>query len=349
MSKSSKQRNPNAPQHLPGNDGAWFLKAVGIDRTMTDLTDIDGDGDSTSESVRELWGADVEGADLFTQWEPGELSKSVERRRNFRWPIVISVTLVVAALVAVGLWLPTTSEGRASVRSTEYAAAFGAMLGDLPPTQQALATLTEPSADVSQFPEIIPTITRASGNAAAALDLAGEPLPRPWPLASSEPFDELTPFRDALSVDATVSQAITRRLGDLLDYRTVFQDFLVIGELPTTAEGVDLNTLTGELATATADSAAVLGELPDDAALADHKEAAEEVFARFSELQAEYVEALRSDEPQQAVALVEEYTAMRVELDEALVAALARMRSEVDDSLISLNGRIEETVAELAS
>ncbi len=340
----SKQRSSTPPQHLPGNDGGWFLKAVGVDQTVTDLGDMAmGEGDSTSESVAGLWQASGDAADPLTDWSPGELSKSFTGKRNFRWSIVISALVVVAAVVAVAVWLPGTSDRRALARSNEYAAAFGTLLPDLPPTQQALATLTEPESDVSQFAELIPVISEASLHADAALDLASQPLPRPWPLASSVPFTELTPYRDALSVHATTAKAITRRLNDLLVYRTVLEDFLVI-EMPTSAEGVDINALTAELATATADGSALLGELPDDAALAEHKAAAEALLTRFGDLQVDYLDALRNDREADAADLVDEFLTARLELDQQLVEALGRMRSEIDDSLIALNGSIEETL-----
>ena len=89
---------------MPGNDGRWFLKAAGVDTAATELGDVAMDAESTSELVRELWAADTGQEDL-SSLSPEALSKTVQRRRNFRWPMVAAALLSpIAAVVPLQLF-----------------------------------------------------------------------------------------------------------------------------------------------------------------------------------------------------------------------------------------------------
>ncbi len=66
----TSRRSPSSTHRLPGNDGSWFLKAVGVDDSVTDLSDVDREATNTSELVRELWDAD--GQRLDVAWSVGK-------------------------------------------------------------------------------------------------------------------------------------------------------------------------------------------------------------------------------------------------------------------------------------
>lgn len=344
----TSRKSANAPARLPGNDGTWYLKAVGVDQTATDLADVRLDTDSTSELVKVLWEADAS-SDDFSQWAPEGLSRTVERKRNFRWTLVATTVIAVAAVTAALIWLPTTSSRRANAIAIDYENSLSALLSDLLPAQQSLAVLTEIDADVTQFPAEIPIITALRTDSENAIALAGQPLPGAWPLSSNAPFNELLPFRDALSREGTSAEGIARRLTDVLEYRTIAAALLPVGELPDDPAGVDLNELSTRLATASADSATTLGELPDDAALVAHKSAAQEAVEEFSDWQVSYVDALRNDDTDQVELLVVEFESTRQGMTNLLNQALSQIRSEVDAEIIALATQIESTMGELAA
>lgn len=330
---------------LPGNDGSWFLKAVGISTAPTELGDVGGNGESTTELVSELWNT-ADHPDPFEGWAPDELSHTIENERNFRWSLIILAAMGLLVVSASVVWLMRSSESRAAAQADDYLGALITIRTDLPDAQTVLALVTEPDADASQFPDVIPTVADLRADAETALELAAEPLPSAWPLASSQPFEELAPTRETTSREATTAEAIARRLGEVLDYRTLFAGFLDSGELPTRPEQ-DLSELNLRLASAAADSATILSSLPGDAAFAQHTELARAALERFTTWQVDYVDALRTDDLDAVGLLLEELAAMRADLDRALVAGMAQIRNEVDESIISLAASLDAAIAEM--
>jgi hypothetical protein len=341
MTSSDK---PGNGSQLPGNDGSWFLKAVGVTTTPTALSDVEGDGESTTELVSELWTRGERASDPFDGWVPDELSHAVDSERRFRWSIIIGVALTLALIAVAGVWLAGSSDGRAATRADEYRRVLTDLRTDLPDAQSVLAQITEPGADATQFADLIPTVTDLRADAEMALEVAAEPLPSAWPLASAKPFEVLEPVRQTTSQQATTAQAIARRLGEVLDYRSLFARFLGTGDLPTRPE-VDLSELNLRLATAAADSAAILSELPADAALAAHTQLARNGLERFTTWQVDYVDALRSDSTDEVTALLDELSQIRARLDRDLIAGIAQIRSEVDEAIIELAASLDAAIA----
>lgn len=328
---------------LPGNDGSWFLKAVGVTDTPTTLSDVGGGGESTTELVSELWTRGERAADPFDGWVPDELSHTVDDERRFRWSTILGLAVVLALLVVGGVWLVGSSDGRAAARADDYRRVLIDLRADLPDAQSVLAQVTEPAADATQFADLIPTVADLRADAESALDVAAEPLPTAWPLASSKPFEVLEPVRQTTSQQATTAQAIARRLGEVLDYRSLFARFLDTGDLPSRPE-TDLSELNLRLAAAAADSASILNELPADAALAPHAQLARNALERFTTWQVDYVDALRTDSTDEVAVLLDELAAIKARLDEELIAAVALIRSEVDASIIDLAAALDAAV-----
>ncbi len=332
--------SPGKPSpRLPGNDGTWFLEAVGI-ATPPKTSEP---ADVTAEEILVDW--ESKSADALTGWAPEELSTSIDDGRRFRWLWAVATVAGLLALVAGFLWLQTSSSRRADARANAYIESLTLIRLDLPDSQQALAVLTEPEADTSQFAELIPTVTDLKVHAQDALALAGEALPNPWPLAPSAPIDELAPHRESVSREATSAEAIARRLANVLDYRTVVVGFLDVGELPATAD--DLSEVDAQLSIVAADSAALLGELPEDAALFDHRTAAQVALERFLDWRVEYADALRTGSADQVAVLLEEHATAQANLDRIQLEALALIRSETDAAIIELAAEIDLTIADL--
>lgn len=342
------KKYPLSPSRLPGNDGRWFLKAAGVDGTATELGEVDVDGESTSDLVHELWSSESDQGEVAA-WSPRQLSRLVEHRRNVRWPMVIGAVLLVALVVGVALWLPGTSGRRAAEVANRYEMAYITLYEDLAPGQQVLATLTEPASTVEDFTDASAVITQMHDGADDALELVTDPLPAAYPLAPSTPITQLGAQRDSLSVQATAAEAIAGRLDDLLDYRIAAARLFAVGNLPTDGSGGDLNELTERLATASADSASALEQLPEDVAFAEHKEFAREAVTRFATWQVDYLEALRVGDTAAAEVLVAEWESISDQLVTLFVAALAQARTEIDADIIELATGIDSSLDGLAA
>jgi hypothetical protein len=326
---------------FPGNDGSWFLEAIGV--TAPGSAEPQTDGDDPAAADTELWSTPP---DAFTGWQPEDVSPVVDKTRSFRVPALILAVLAAIALAVFALWLPGTSSRRADAVATDYSDALGDIRTALPATQQVLEEVTEPSADATQFPDLLPTLAELEAAAATALALAAEPLPEPWPLAPSAPFDELQPFRDAVSVEAASADAIQRQIGDVLEYRMTAAGILDTGELPANADQLDeLNARLAETATETA---GIIADLPDDAAFVEHKEAAQTALERFFDWQVSYVDALRTESTDLVASHIDEMAEAKAQLDRLLVNALAQIRSDIDEEIIALAAALDETIVALS-
>jgi hypothetical protein len=99
------------------------------------------------------------------------------------------------------------------------------------------------------------------------------------------------------------------------------------------------------LASAQAESASILADLPSDVSLAPHEELARSINEDFATWQIDYLEALRNEDAATAAALVEELNTDLEELDAALVTPLAQIRRQTDADLIDLARSIDEVTA----
>ncbi len=337
---TSQSPRPN-DRRLPGNDGSWFLDAVGL--PVAPAPQGDAASDTTTASVSQRWDESSRESAASTEGA----AHAVARRSPspVRWVVIAIGALAVVSVVLALLWLPGTSQRRADGRMDDYARTMIVLRSHMPEAQQVLAMITEPEADASQFPDLIPVVASMRSDAEEALDVAGETLPSAWFLAPSGPFEELAATRSTVSGHATTADAIARRLSAVLDYRTIFAGFLDIGEPPTAP--LDLDGLAASLVTTTADAASILAELPDDAALVDHRTEAGTALERFRSWHVEYTDALRSGGD--GAALLEEHAAVRDHLARTMLTALAQIRSEIDREIVDLAARLDAALAAVAS
>lgn len=334
----------------PGNSGLWYLELVGVEPNdlPTRLQDAapNGEAATTGELVGKLWDATGEQHPL-DRWEPEQLSPTVSVRRNYRWS-VIAVLVGLAVLVGVAiLVLPGFANRAADARADEYRAALMQLRAALPNAQSVLGISTEPEVSIEALAETATALNDLATAAASVTKLGNQALPSPVPLMPSEAIEALEPTRVALGPIGSSATAIASRIATAVDYREQLDEILVIPELPTQATAGEVNDLSVTLAEALADSLAVLGTLPDDAALAEHRASLDRLVAGFADWQVEYLDRLRMGDQVGAQRLIRELDEERATVAAALTPPLGAIRSDVDAALIDLSRRIERTLIEL--
>ncbi len=276
----------------------------------------------------------------------GEDAESlVDMRRSWKPVLWIGVVTLLAFIVPL-LVLPGTSARRADARAAELSATLAALNADMGPAQQALEVLTEPASSPDQFAALLPTIAGMRTDAEAVAEDAARGVPFAWPLASSEPFDELVPFvRDARGYAATASDLV-EELVAVLNYRAAYAAVLAVGDLPPRApERFDrFISEVGDLSDA---QQQLLEELPRHPSLADHRSAVGDGVRRFESWTEEYIRALFIGDEASVTELFLELEVVQRELDIGLIRALAAIRSELDAVILQLADELAGAIAGL--
>mgnify|MGYP001815926379 FL=1 len=300
--------------------------------------------ENTSEMVGQLWTA-RDASQPLEDWEPEEIDRKVGSARSFRWTTLIGVLAIVGLIVAGLVVLPSITQQRADSYRQSITDPLRELRAELPDTQASLAIATDPTSDGGALEGLTTQLTTLAAKA-SALDAATRADPPAAPLfTSSAPIDEVEPVRNQAEPLGSVALTIQRRIANLVEYRTLMSGFLVLPELPTVADSDTQAALRVELAAAQAESASILAELPNEAALESHTAMAREISQRFATWQVDYLEALRTNDADGAAVLIAELETSLAELETALVIPLAQIRREVDADLIDLAREIDEVTA----
>lgn len=278
-------------------------------------------------------------------WKPDEMDKAISSSRSFRWTSVAAAIAVVGLIVVGLVLLPSITDDRADSFRDTMTVSLTALRGELPDTQESLAVATEPTSDVLSLNGLSTQLTTLSAKASAVEVVSQADLPATPPFTSSEPIDELEPIQNRMEPLATTAQAIQRRIANLVEYRTLMSGFLVLPDLPTTADAATQAELRVVLASAQADAAAILAELPSDVSLQPHEDLARRISDEFATWQVDYLEALRTGDSAAAAALIADLDNSLVALDSELVTPLAQIRRQTDSDLIDLARSIDEVTA----
>jgi hypothetical protein len=222
--------------------------------------------------------------------------------------------------------------------------ALWALRAELPDTQASLRTATEPDTTVSALNDLSTQLTVLTAKASAVDDAGRADLPKAPPFTSSSPIDELAPFQQRLEPLATTAQTIQRRIGNLVEYRTLISGFMALPELPSEADSGAQADLRVSLASAQAESASILSDLPSDVSLSGHQELARSISEMFADWQIEYLEALRAEDPVTAEGLIGDLMGELAQLDAEMVTPLAQIRRQTDADLIDLARAIDEVM-----
>ena len=303
--------------------------------------------ETTSEMVGQLWTAH-DSSPAFEAWEPDAMDKTISSARGFRWTSVVAALSIVALIVVGLVLLPSIARSRADSHREMLNSALGDLRAELPDTQASLATATEPTVDVADLSGLATQLTVLTARASAVETASQADLPSAPPFTSSQPIDDLEPIQQRVAPLGSVAQTIQRRIANLVDYRTLIDAFLAIPELPNVADPAKQAELRVILASAQADSASILGNLPGDESLAPHTDLARGINEAFADWQLDYLEALRNEDGTAAALLIAGLKDDLQRLDSELVTPLAQIRRQTDTDLIDLAQAIDE-VATLIS
>ena len=370
----------DSPQDRPGNDGRWFLELTGTveseptstssfatlenldiqagvaaavaagTATATDEADETGEMEITAVTAAPTADtavvASVEGGPL-DDWQPEGLSRTLIKRKPFRWTVVGLTLIVILAIVAGVLWLPRAAENQATDLATSYSAALTDYRNVLPETQAAVLVLADPESTESEITGVIPATANLQGHANGVSTMAAEPLPSTLPFVSRSSFEALEPTRSSMVVLGRSGEDVAARIGRGYVYRTTVPELFTMPDLPVEADTGTINQLSVDLASVLADTSRLASELPEDPLFVPVKTAATEAAERFAEWQLDYLEALRSDDPEAATALLSELADARDTIEHANAVALVTLGEEVNAEIVLLAGNIEETIASM--
>ena len=370
----------DSPQDRPGNDGRWFLELTGTveseptstssfatlenldiqagvaaavaagTATATDEADETGEMEITAVTAAPTADtavvASVEGGPL-DDWQPEGLSRTLIKRKPFRWTVVGLTLIVILAIVAGVLWLPRAAENQATDLATSYSAALTDYRNVLPETQAAVLVLADPESTESEITGVIPATANLQGHANGVSTMAAEPLPSTLPFVSRSSFEALEPTRSSMVVLGRNGEDVAARIGRGYVYRTTVPELFTMPDLPVEADTGTINQLSVDLASVLADTSRLASELPEDPLFVPVKTAATEAAERFAEWQLDYLEALRSDDPEAATALLSELADARDTIEHANAVALVTLGEEVNAEIVLLAGNIEETIASM--
>jgi hypothetical protein len=371
----------DSPPDLPGNDGRWFLELTGtVDSeptstssfatlenlelqagvaaavaagtaTATDEADETGEmevtGATDAPASPDVAVAVSAAGDPLDDWQPDGLSRTLIKRKPFRWTVVAVTLIVVLAIVAGVLWLPRAAEGQATNLAKSYSSTLTDYRNVLPDTQAAVIVLADPESTENEIPGVIPAIADLQGHANGVSTMAAEPLPSTLPLVSRSSLEGLEPTRSSMVVLGTSGEDVAARIGHGYVYRTTVPEFFSMPDLPVEADTGTINQLSVDLASVLADTSSLASELPEDPLFVPVKTAATEAAERFAEWQLEYLEALRSDDSEAAATLLSELADARDTIEQANAVALIALGEEVNAEIIVLAGNIEATIASI--
>lgn len=375
----------NSDPKRPGNDGSWFLEAVGaipaaptpsetvaaleLENTLAEIdavgarpdvvTTFDGStGTSTSTYAprQQTTQAQPDSAPHLAlpasppappHAEDIRLAPVLRTRRWFRWPTVALGVSIIAAIAVAAVWVPAALRQEALATRHAYAEASLSVREYLPISQGALAAITDPDSDSEELSSAIPAISELDSHAHNLESAADEPLPRRLPLVSIESVEVLDSLRDTAQIHAFQASDIARRLGYAYVYRSTIPQLLSTGDLPTVADVRTINTLSVDLASSLVDASMALSDLPDTESLANLNEAARGAVARFASWQDDYLTALSEGSETAAESLVSEMQELRSNLASELRDAMALVRFEIDHQIVGLATELDAFLEEL--
>jgi hypothetical protein len=273
------------------------------------------------------------------------MSSRLGGRGYGRW---VAAGVVVALIAAVGFavyYLPRLVQEDADALAATYRSSLTVLRNELPTTQVALQTLTDPTTSPDEVSDTVPAIGDLNTDATIVIRQATAPLPSSPPLVPRTPLEDLEPTRGTMLILGAEGEGISGRLATTFSYRSTVPALFATPDLPTQAESSTIDQLSVALAESLAETARLIADLPPDPTFAETRELATEASARYATWQLEYLDALRQGDTARAATLIDELDETRAEIERSLNAALSTVRAEVDPRILALATETEEAIA----
>ena len=364
---------------LPGNDGRWFLELAGVVKpapspteTYTELKALEQPpAFVSSESAAVTAGAaavsgslatdtngETTGDDTFVpvaprsndgldDWEPDDVSPRLGRRGLGKWLGAALLVIAVAAIVLAVVLLPRTVQNEAELLAADYAQSLTDLRNELPDSQAALASLTDPATTPEDISSTVPAIGDLNTRGAVVISLATAPLPSTLMFVPRDPLEALEPTRTTMLILGAEAEGISGRLATTFTYHSTVPALFTTPELPVEADSATINALSVVLAESLADTARLVADLPPDPTFAETRDLAAQASERYAPWQLEYLDALRQGDTDRAADLVVELDTARNDITTALDVALGVVRAEVDPRIVVLAGETETAIGDI--
>ncbi len=366
---------------LPGNDGRWFLELAGVVKpapspteTYTELKALEQppafvasettavtagaaavSGSLATDSNGETTGDDTfvpvapQSNDGLDDWEPDDVSPRLGRRGFGKWLGAALLVIVVVAVVLAVILLPRTVQNQADVLAADYARSLTDLRNELPNSQAALASLTDPTTTPEYVSATVPAIGDLNTRGTVVISLATAPLPSTLMFVPRDPLEALEPTRTTMLILGAEAEGISGRLATTFTYHSTVPALFATPELPVEADSATTDALSVTLAESLADTARLVADLPPDPTFAETRDLATQASERYATWQLEYLDALREGDTERAADLIVEVDAARGDIVAALDSALGVVRAEVDPRIVTLAGETEAAINKIPS
>lgn len=372
------RKEPQIP--LPGNDGRWFLELAGViepaprpTETYTELEALEPPpAFVASESVAVTAGAAAVSGSLsadsngetagdpdtfvpvaprsddgLKDWRPDDVSPRLGRHGFGRWLAGALFVLAVAAVALAVFLLPRAVQSEADALATGYAQSLTDLRNELPNSQGALASLTDPASTPEAVSASVPAIGDLNTRGTVVISLATTPLPSTLVSIPRGPLEALDPTRTTMLILGAEAEGVSGRLATTFTYRSTVPALFATPDLPVEADSSTTDALSVSLAESLAETARLVADLPPDPTFTETRDLATKASERYATWQLEYLDALREGHTDRATALIVELDAAVDDIDAALGVALGVVRVEVDPRIVALAIETETAIIDI--
>ncbi|HZJ48549.1 MAG TPA: hypothetical protein VFD97_05885, partial [Acidimicrobiia bacterium] len=273
-----------------------------------------------------------------------DVSPGLGRHGWGRWVVAALLVLVVIAVGSAIVLLPRSVQNEADLLAADYRGSLTDLRNELPPSQVALGTLTDPSTSPEAVSASVPGIGDLNTRATVVVGQATAPLTSTPPLVPRNALEALEPTRTTMLILGAEAEDISGRLATTFTYRSTVPALFATPDLPTEADARTVDSLSVALAESLADTARLVADLPPDPTFAATRDLATQASARYATWQLEYLDALRNGDSDRAGALIAELDGVREAITRELVLALGTVRAEVDPRIVVLASETESAI-----
>jgi hypothetical protein len=268
----------------------------------------------TGELVKDMWDSTELHAPSLLDWAPETISSRKLGRRNFRWPVVLTVVAGTLAVAWFGYWMYTRPDSSAAAAMAQVEAEAARLVETF---DEAAPLIDDLDSERLADPTLNSTVFFDMGEAARAMFSASAGLP------ASDSAD-----RSAAADAAGLALDASGQLMDATAYRTALEPSLTLPLLETDPALTDLTTATAAFTEWRAGFEEVHEALPTG--LTGHASAAvDELSATLDGVQASYLDALRLGDRAGAVAALGGLREDLMGVRTALVADMSEITATV--------------------